>query len=140
MTVYEKLFNRQLDMARVLQRLEARQKVIGCVSNEDDILFRTCKAVYKILHVLSQMQEPVTAATEHTEKSLKGDNEDDTAGNGVRCMKRTEAIAILQKDLQNFCEAKESWERHGVEILAEAAEQKIEAYKMAIRALGGATV
>ena len=30
---------------------------------------------------------------------------------------RTDAIAILQKDLQNFCEAKECWESYGVEII-----------------------
>ena len=76
MTVYENLLNRQLDMSLVLQRLEARQKVIGCVSSEDDILFRTCEAVYEILHVLRLMHEPVTATLDQSEKSLKGDYED----------------------------------------------------------------
>ena len=136
MTVYEKLFNRQLDMARVLQRLEARQKVIGCVSNEDDILFRTCKAVYEILHVLSQMQEPVTVATEQTEKSLRDDNEDDTAGNGGRCMKRTEAIAILQEEVNWFKFAIQGEE----EDISDKTKRTIEAHEMASRALGGATV
>ena len=69
MTVYEKLLNIQLDMALVLQRLEARQKIIGCVSNEDDILLRTCKAVYEILDVLAKTQ----AITSKTAATINGD-------------------------------------------------------------------
>lgn len=71
MTVYENLSNRQLDMSFVLQRLEGKQKVVGCVSSEDDILFRICEAVYEILSVLIQIYEPDTETNQTGEKALK---------------------------------------------------------------------